>query len=132
MAQDTSVDRPLSPHLSIYRFTWLMTASIIHRLTGAALYFGLALVALWLVMLMSGEDAYNSFQNMATSWFGLIVLFGYSWALLQHMLGGIRHMIWDTGQALSVPVARRLAIASFAGAAVLTALIWWLAPGAMR
>lgn len=119
--------RPLSPHLQIYRFTWLMASSIIHRITGAALYFGLLIVAGWLLSLMSGEKAYDVFQTLLRSWPGLIVLFGYTWALLHHALGGVRHLIWDTGRGLRVPQARALAIASFVGSAMLTLLVWYLA-----
>ena len=124
MAQSS---RPLSPHLSIYRITWLMAGSIIHRLTGAALYFG-ALILLWgLVALNLGPEAYQSFLGCAQSLIGKLVLFGYTLALMQHALGGLRHLIWDTGRGLSVPVARALTIASFMGAILLTLLIWFYA-----
>jgi succinate dehydrogenase / fumarate reductase cytochrome b subunit len=119
--------KPLSPHLSIYRLSWLMTASIVHRLTGAALYFGFVLIAVWLSALAAGEEAYGLFQRAAFSWPGLVILFGYSWALIQHMLGGIRHLIWDQGLGLEVPTARLLAIASFMGSAILTLLLWFFA-----
>lgn len=119
--------RPLSPHLSIYRFTWLMAGSIIHRLTGAALYFG-ALLLLWgLVALSLGPDYYQVFLAFTQSLLGKLVLFGFTWALMQHSLGGLRHLIWDTGRGLSVPVARRLTIAGFAGSALLTLLVWFYA-----
>lgn len=119
--------RPLSPHLSIYRITWLMAASIIHRLTGAALYFG-TLILLWgLIALSLGPDAYQNFLNCAHSLIGKLVLFSYTWALMHHALGGVRHLIWDTGRGLDVLVARRLAIINFIGSAALTLLIWFFA-----
>ena len=129
MAQLSPASRPLSPHLSIYRFTWLMAASIIHRLTGAALYFGMALVAWWLLALARGPEAYGLFLLVASSWPGRLVLFGYAWALMHHMLGGIRHLVWDTGEALDVKTARVLAIANFIGSFALTLLICVTAAG---
>jgi succinate dehydrogenase / fumarate reductase cytochrome b subunit len=119
--------RPLSPHLSIYRFTWLMTASIIHRLTGAALYFGTLLLLGGLIALSLGADAYQAFYNCAHSLFGKLILFGFTWALMQHAFGGLRHLIWDTGRGLDVPTARALAIASFIGSLAFTFLIWFYA-----
>jgi len=119
--------KPLSPHLSIYRFSWLMTGSIIHRLTGAALYVG-TLILLWgLIALNLGPEAYQSFYDCAQSLIGILILLGYTWALTHHALGGLRHLIWDTGRALSVPVARALAIANFIGSIALTLLIWYFA-----
>jgi succinate dehydrogenase / fumarate reductase cytochrome b subunit len=93
--------RPLSPHLTVYRFYPTMVMSIVHRITGGALYFGTVLVAWWLIAAASGE-AYFDWVN----WFfgtivGRLILFGYTWALLHHMVGGIRHFIWDTGPAVS-------------------------------
>ncbi len=117
-------NRPLSPHLSIYRFTWLMASSIAHRITGAALYLCMLLLLAWLIAMNQGPEAYRLFYDCAQSWVGKFLLLGGTFALMQHALGGIRHLIWDTGRGLSVPVARRLAIASFIGAAILTLLIW--------
>src|SRR6266705_1951125 len=93
-------ERPLSPHLSIYRPMLTMMMSIVHRLTGAALYFGTLLVAWWLLAAASGLNAYANFQGFMGSLVGRLILFGYTWALLHHMLGGIRHLIWDTGHGL--------------------------------
>src|SRR3954464_10594105 len=88
--------RPLSPHMSIYRWPITMAMSIFHRVTGGALYFGMLLVAWWLIAVASGPNAYATFQSVASSWIGRLILFGYPWALLHHMLGGMRHLIWDT------------------------------------
>jgi succinate dehydrogenase / fumarate reductase cytochrome b subunit len=126
MSQIPADTRPLSPHLSIYKFTWLMMASIIHRMTGAALYFGTLLVLWGLLALNLGPEAYQFFFTCAHSLAGKLVLFGYTWALMHHALGGVRHLIWDTGRGLSVPVAKKLAIANFIGSIALTCFIWFL------
>ena len=116
--------RPLSPHLQIWRLTLTMAMSIVHRVTGAALYFGILLVAWWLLAAGSGPNAYATFEGFIGSWFGRLVLFGYTWALVHHMLGGLRHLIWDTGAALEKHTASRIAWANVAGPVVLTVLIW--------
>jgi succinate dehydrogenase / fumarate reductase cytochrome b subunit len=89
-------ERPLSPHLQIYKPTLTMMMSIVHRITGGALYFGMLLVAWWLIA-ASSPNGYARFQWFASSWIGRLILFGYTWALIHHMLGGVRHLIWDLG-----------------------------------
>jgi succinate dehydrogenase / fumarate reductase, cytochrome b subunit len=116
--------RPLSPHLSVYRPPITMTTSIVHRITGAALYFGTLLVAWWLIAAAVSPAYFAFVDQIFGSWFGRLVLFGYTWALMQHMLGGIRHLIWDTGAGLEKDTASRLAWASIVGALVLTILVW--------
>ncbi|MBX9618988.1 succinate dehydrogenase, cytochrome b556 subunit [Candidatus Raskinella chloraquaticus] len=116
--------RPLSPHLQIYRFSLLMASSIVHRITGAGLYFGTCLVVFWLLALASGPQAYATFAKLAGSPLGLLILFAYTWALMQHMMGGLRHLIWDTGASLSVAAARRLAAAGWLIALLLTLAVW--------
>lgn len=95
MAKTQEVARPLSPHLQIYRFTVTMAMSIIHRITGAALYFGTVLIALWLAAAAFGPDSYALFQTVAGSILGRLVLFGYTWALLHHLFSGMRYLVWD-------------------------------------
>ena len=89
--------RPLSPHVTIYRWPITMTMSILHRVTGGALYFGTLLIVWWLVAAATSESAFATAQAVLGSWIGLLVLFGFTWALYHHLLGGIRHLIWDTG-----------------------------------
>jgi succinate dehydrogenase / fumarate reductase, cytochrome b subunit len=91
-------ERPLSPHLFIYKPMLTMMMSIVHRITGAALYFGTLLVVWWLIAAASGPKAYAGIGAFMSSFFGRLILFGYTWALMHHMLGGIRHLIWDTGR----------------------------------
>ena len=117
-------DRPLSPHLTIYRPTITMTMSIVHRITGCALYVGTLLVAWWLTA-AAGPQSYFDFVNgIFGSWFGQLVLLGYTWALIHHMLGGIRHFVWDTGAGLEKHTASKIAWATLIGSVILTILIW--------
>lgn len=124
---DLKGKRPLSPHLQIYRPMLTMTMSIVHRITGAALYFGTVLLAYWLIALASGPEAYETAQTLFGSWIGRLVLFGYTWALLHHMLGGIRHFIWDFGLGFGEEEREWLARITLIGGLVLTALVWVIA-----
>jgi succinate dehydrogenase / fumarate reductase, cytochrome b subunit len=116
--------RPLSPHLQIYRPMLTMMMSIVHRITGGALYFGTLLLAWWLVAAASGPNAYAVFQAVASSIIGRIVLFGYTWALIHHMLGGVRHLIWDTGHGFGPAEREWMVRANLVGSIVLTILLW--------
>jgi succinate dehydrogenase / fumarate reductase cytochrome b subunit len=116
--------RPLSPHLSIYRFRPTMAMSILHRITGSALYVGTLLVVWWLVAAASGPEAFATASWFFGSILGRIILFGYSWALLHHMCGGIRHFIWDSGHGLDKETSTKLALATLAGSLTLTAILW--------
>jgi succinate dehydrogenase / fumarate reductase cytochrome b subunit len=116
--------RPLSPHLTIYKPLITMTMSIIHRITGGALYFGTLLVAWWLIAAATSEQYFDFVSWVLGSWIGRLVLFGYTWALMQHLMGGIRHLIWDTGVGLEKRTASRIAWATVIASVVLTVLIW--------
>jgi succinate dehydrogenase / fumarate reductase, cytochrome b subunit len=123
-AQQRPVARPLSPHLTVYRLIPTMVMSILHRITGAALYVGTILLVGWLIAAASGPEAFSWASWFFDSWIGRLILFGYTWALLHHMLGGIRHFIWDAGIGFDKQSATRMAIATAAGSVTLTALIW--------
>ena len=101
-----------------------MVMSIVHRITGAALTFGMLLLAWWLMAAASGPGAFETANGFFASWFGRLLLFGFTWALLHHMLGGIRHLIWDTGAGYSAAARNGLAWATLAGSVVLTFLVW--------
>lgn len=119
-----AVERPLSPHLSIYKPMLTMMMSIVHRITGGALFFGTLLMTWWLLAAASGPTAYAKVQAFTGSIIGMLILFGYTWALIHHMLGGIRHLIWDTGRGFG-PVEREwLTLATIIGSVGLTLLIW--------
>lgn len=119
-----SVERPLSPHLQIYRPTLTMVMSIVHRATGAALYVGTLLMAWWLIAAASGPNAYAGVQWFLATWVGRLVLFGYTWTLIHHMLGGVRHLIWDTGHGLGAVEREWLVRATLLGSIGLTILLW--------
>ena len=121
---EMKASRPLSPHLFIYRWPVTMVMSILHRITGAALYVGTALLAWWLVAAATGERAFASANGFLGSWLGLLILFGYSWTILHHMLGGIRHLVWDFGIGLDKGTRDLLAWANIIGSAGLTVLLW--------
>ena len=108
-----------------------MAMSIAHRATGIALYAGTALFVLWLVAAASSQEALNLVNDIYGSWFGQLVLFGYSWVLFHHMLGGIRHFIWDFIIGMEPGQREALAWANLAGSIVLTLLVWtvfvWMA-----
>jgi succinate dehydrogenase / fumarate reductase, cytochrome b subunit len=116
--------RPLSPHLSVYRWPVTMAMSILHRITGGALYFGTLLVAWWLIATATSQEYFDLVSDIYGSWLGRLVLFGYSWALIHHMLGGIRHLIWDTGAALEKRTASAIAWVNVVASIVLTVLVW--------
>jgi succinate dehydrogenase / fumarate reductase cytochrome b subunit len=124
MAETRKAARPLSPHLEVYRWPVTMAVSILHRLTGGALYFGTLLLLWWLVAAATSDHAFDLAQSVFGHWLGRVVLFGYSWALIHHMLGGIRHLIWDTGHGLDLRSASRLAWANIAGSLALTIVLW--------
>jgi succinate dehydrogenase / fumarate reductase cytochrome b subunit len=121
---DARLNRPLSPHLSIYRPMLTMMMSIAHRITGAALYFAMLLLAWWLMAAASGPNAYANVQWFLGSIFGRLVLFGCTWALLHHLLGGIRHLIWDIGYGFEPGEREWLARATLIGSIALTLILW--------
>ncbi len=119
--------RPLSPHLQIYRWTWTMAMSVLHRVTGTALYAGTVLLGAWLVAAASGQASFDTAQWMAGSWIGRLVLFGYTFALMHHMFGGLRHFIWDMGRGYDFNERMNLAKATLFLSAPATILIWIIA-----
>jgi succinate dehydrogenase / fumarate reductase cytochrome b subunit len=124
---NVSNNRPLSPHLQIYKPIPTMMASIIHRITGVALYFGTLLVAWWLIAMASGAEHYAWVQWAMGSIIGKLILIGYTWALVHHLLGGLRHFMWDLGHGFDKHFTTKLAKASFVASICLTALIWVVA-----
>ena len=121
-------ERPVAPHLTIWRWGPHMVASIIHRITGAGLsVFGLAVLTWWLMAVAGGPDSYETFTKHATAWYGLVVLVGLSWAFLQHVFTGIRHLLMDTGMGFELAANKAGALAAIAAAILATALLWaWL------
>jgi succinate dehydrogenase / fumarate reductase cytochrome b subunit len=125
MAETTrTMERPLSPHLGIYRLTITMVMSIVHRITGAALYVGTLLLAAWLISVAMGPKTYDPVNALFGHPLGKLVLLGYTWAVFHHMLGGIRHLIWDTGRAMQPGAADALGWLTIVGSLALTVALW--------
>jgi succinate dehydrogenase / fumarate reductase, cytochrome b subunit len=126
-------DRPLSPHLTIWRWGPGMLVSILHRVTGAGLsVVGLAVLTWWLWAISAGPDAYQQFTGHTSRWYGLVVLVGLTWAFWQHLLSGIRHLMMDTGAGFELRINKLFAVLTVAGALFLTALTWALAMGVYK
>lgn len=121
------IERPLSPHLQIYRPLINMVMSILHRITGAALYFGTILLAGWLVAAASGPEAFQTVSGYLATWPGLVVLAGYTWVLIHHALGGIRHFIWDFGLGYEHETIDLLSWGTIVLSVLLTAAVWFFA-----
>ncbi len=129
----TQHPRPLSPHLTIWRWGPHMLVSILHRLTGSALSIaGLALLVWWLTAISDGGTAYAAFTRVAAHPIGLAVLIGLTWAFFQHLLSGIRHLAMDIGAGFELETNRRFAMLTLAGSLVLTLLVWVPNLGGMR
>lgn len=118
-----TISRPLSPHLQIWRWTPTMAASITHRATGVALYSGTILLSVWAFAASRGEAFFAPFGAFLASPFGVLILFGYAWALLFHACNGLRHLYWDMGRGLDVKPARMTAWLAFAASFLLAIVI---------
>ncbi|SHL26634.1 succinate dehydrogenase, cytochrome b556 subunit [Roseibium suaedae] len=121
---DLRGNRPLSPHLQIYKLILTMVMSIVHRITGAALYFGTLLLAWWLIAAAAGPAYFDFVNGIFGSIIGRLILFGYTWALVHHMLGGLRHFIWDMGAGFGREAREWLARATIIGSVSLTLILW--------
>ena len=116
--------RPLSPHLQVYRPMLTMMMSIMHRITGAALYAGTLLLVYYLVAAANGPASFATASWLFGSIIGQIVLFGFTWALLHHMLGGLRHLLWDTGHGFKLTTIEWLARLNISLSIILTLALW--------
>ncbi len=119
--------RPLSPHLQIYRPQLTSVLSITHRATGIALVLGTLLLAYWLLAAASGAEAYSSAQQLLGSWPGRILLLGFSFSLFFHLCNGIRHLFWDVGLGFELKTAYASGKAVVAVSVAMTVLAWALA-----
>lgn len=120
----TTRNRPLSPHLQIYRLPLLAIMSITHRITGVGMVVGLFLLAWWLGSAAAGAEAFESAQDLIGSPLGYLLLFGWTVALFFHLGHGIRHLLWETGWGFELPQAYLSAKVSLAATAVLTLIAW--------
>jgi succinate dehydrogenase / fumarate reductase cytochrome b subunit len=101
-----------------------MVMSILHRITGAALYVGTLLLAWWLIAAATGPEEFATVRSVLGSPLGLLVLLGYTWALLHHMIGGIRHLIWDTGRGFDIDTVNKLSWGTISLSLVSTVVVW--------
>ena len=116
--------RPLSPHVSIYRWYFTMALSIANRVTGAGLSVGLLLLAWWLIALASGPESFAAVQAAMDNILGGLVLFGFTLFFFYHTLNGIRHLAWDAGYGYDIPTTYRSGWLVLIGTAVATVLTW--------
>lgn len=116
--------RPLSPHLQVYKLPLTAVMSITHRITGVGLAVGTLLLVWWLVAAAAGPEAFARAQGFIGSFFGLLLMFGWSAALYYHLCNGIRHLVWDAGKAIELTDADRNNKVVLGATAVLTVLTW--------
>ena len=127
MADVKPGNRPMSPHLQIYRPQLTSILSIVHRMTGVGLMLGAVLVVWWLLAAATGADYFATVDGLLTSWIGYLVLLGSTWALAYHLLNGIRHLFWDMGYGFEIETVERSGMAVLVGSGVLTVLLWLFA-----
>ncbi len=127
MADVNRGNRPLSPHLQIYRPQISSVLSILHRMTGVGMALGAVLVVWWLLAAATGPEYFAIVDGLLTSWIGHLVLLGVTWALAYHLLTGIRHLFWDMGYGYELETVDKTGWAVVIGSAVLTVLLWLVA-----
>ena len=127
MADVNRGNRPLSPHLQIYRPQITSVLSIFHRMTGVGLILGAIMVVWWLMAAAASPGYFAMIDGVVTSWIGHLVLLGLTWALAYHLLNGIRHLIWDMGYGFDLQTVDRTGLAVVIGSGVLTVLLWLIA-----
>jgi len=122
-------NRPLSPFMigPYYKPQLTSMLSITHRATGVGLALGSLLLAGWLVALASGPKSFACYQGIVTAWYGQVLLFCWSWAMLYHLCNGIRHLFWDTGRGFAIPTAYKSGYAVITVSILLTILVWVVA-----
>ncbi|MDG6348334.1 succinate dehydrogenase, cytochrome b556 subunit [Luteimonas sp. 8-5] len=123
-------ERPLSPHLQVYKWQITMTMSILHRVSGMILVAGALGLAWWLLAIAAGGEHYETVAACLASPFGQLALFGFSLALVYHLLNGIRHLLWDAGFGFEIPEFYATGWTVAVLTVVLTAAIWFFAMGA--
>ncbi len=117
-------NRPLSPHLQVYRLPLVARLSIVHRLTGVFLSLGTLVLLYWLCAVASGPEAYAAAQSVLGMFVVKLVLFGWTWAFFYHLCNGVRHLVWDAGRGFAIPTAEASGYAVLATSIVVTLLVW--------
>lgn len=123
MADVNRGNRPLSPHLQIYRPQWTSMSSIVTRLTGNALIVAALMIVWWFIALATGPEAFARADGFVRSWFGDLVMFLSVWAVWYHLIFGVRHLIWDSGRMLDVETSERYAMGGVIASVLLTILV---------
>ena len=127
---NSKTERPLSPHLTIWKWGPHMLVSILHRITGSGLsVVGLGVLAWWLAAIAGGEVAYDKFVKIVGHPAGLVVLAGLTWAFWQHLFSGLRHLVLDTGAGYELKTNRFWAVMTLVGSLLATAVTWYLLAG---
>ena len=124
---DTPRARPMSPHLTVWRWHITMATSILHRATGVALYGGGLIAAAWALSLAAGPETYGAVQSLLRSLLGRLVLFGLTASIFFHLATGVRHLVWDLGYGLELKSANASSITVFAFTLVATLVVWAIA-----
>jgi succinate dehydrogenase / fumarate reductase cytochrome b subunit len=127
-------NRPLSPHLQVYRWQWTMLLSIVHRATGIALAAGALLLVCWLLAVANGPDSFAAVHGFLGTWIGRLLLFGWTWSLTYHLFNGMRHLFWDAGIGLELPAAQASGYTVLVASIAVTLAIWvagYMAAGAL-
>ena len=119
-----SRQRPLSPHLQIYKPQITSVLSILHRGTGIVLSIGSIILVLWIVTLTLGESTYLMYSNIINNWFGKFIIFGFTFALFYHLSNGIRHLFWDAGYGYDLNHAYISGISVIISSLLLTSMTW--------
>jgi len=119
-----TTNRPISPHLQVYRWQLTMALSIVHRATGVALVVGTLVLAYWVIAVAAGPGAYTGARALLGSWYGQILLFGWSFCLFYHLCNGIRHLFWDVGIGFELRTADLSGLAVLIASAALTLVTW--------
>ncbi len=117
-------NRPLSPHLQIYRLPFIVVLSITHRMTGVFLSLGTLVLLFWLCAVASGPEAYAAAQSVLGMFIVKLVLFGWTWAFFYHLCNGVRHLVWDGGYGFKIPQATASGYAVVATSVIVTLLVW--------
>ena len=120
----TNVRRPLSPHLQVYRPQLTSVLSIMNRISGIATSVGTLMMVWWLVASAGSPGMFATMQGFMGSWFGILLLFGWTLALVYHLVGGLRHLAWDAGYGYDLPQVYASGWAAIAATGILTVLIW--------
>ncbi len=132
MAKGWTDKRPLSPHLSIWKWHPTMLSSILHRATGVILYFGLVKLALFLALLSSGSYWYDKLSPILFSPFGAISFFLIMWVVAYHLLNGLRHLVWDMGKGFDARMSNSLSILIIIASIIIALVLSLVLVGAVR